>query len=269
MWLYILGAVILLVLAVYLVLIAPGKRKEIKEYVGVRFAHRGLYNDERAENSMSAFRAAVEAGYGIELDVRLSKDGELVVFHDDTLTRVAKIEGRVDEFTADELSEIKLSDTEDTVPKFSDVLKLVDGRVPLLVEIKEDAGNYKVSSRTAEILKEYNGRFIVESFNPLSLHNFGKLYPTPALGVLSMNYFKEEKYKKPLYFVLKYLLLNRFASPSFIAFCHTDKSLSLTLLKKLFGVVTFAWTVRSPEEERAALKAGYSGVIFENYIPED
>lgn len=269
MWIYIVLGVLFALVVLYLVAIAPGRRADIKEYVGVRFAHRGLHNAEREENSMSAFRAAVEAGYGIELDIRLSKDGELVVFHDDTLTRVAKIEGRVDEFTADELANIKLGDTEDTVPRFADVLALVDGKVPLLVEIKEDAGNYRVSARAAEMLSGYKGRFIVESFNPLSLGNFKKLCPEPARGVLSTDYMKNKKYRKPMYLLLRALMLNRVASPAFIAYHHTDKSLSLSILRHLFGVVTFAWTVRSPEEEAAALAAGYDGVIFENYIPED
>ena len=263
MWIYIILAVLAAAIVLYLVLIAPSSSKGIKEYRGVRFAHRGLHGNGRAENSMSAFRAAVEAGYGIELDVRLSKDGELVVFHDDTLTRVAKIEGRVDEFTADELATFKLSDTEDTVPRFSDVLRLVDGRVPLLVEIKEDAGKKDVSTKAAEMLREYKGKFIVESFNPLSLGNFHKYCPDVALGVLSMNYFKEEKYRKPLYFILKHLLINRAAHPSFIAYCHTDRSPSLWILRHVFGVTTFAWTVRSPEEEKKALEAGFDGVIFE------
>ena len=263
MWIPIVLAALAALVALYLVLIAPSSSRGVKEYRGVRFAHRGLHGNGRAENSMSAFRAAVEAGYGIELDVRLSKDGELVVFHDDTLTRVAKIEGRVDEFTADELAKFNLSDTEDTVPRFADVLRLVDGKVPLLVEIKEDAGKYDVSTKTAEMLREYSGKFIVESFNPLSLGNFHKLCPDVALGVLSMNYYKEEKYRKPLYFLLWHLFLNRVAHPSFIAYCHTDRSPSLWILRHVFGVTTFAWTVRSPEEERAALDKGFDGVIFE------
>jgi glycerophosphoryl diester phosphodiesterase len=126
-----------------------------------------------------------------------------------------------------------------------------------------------VSARAAEVLANYKGRFIVESFNPLSLGNFKKLCPEPARGVLSTDYMKDEKYRKPMYLLLRALMLNRVASPAFIAYHHTDRSLSLNILRRLFGVVTFAWTVRSPEEEAAALAAGYDGVIFENYIPED
>ena len=98
-------AFLLLSFLFYLFLIKPEKREGMEKLLSKRYAHRGLHNDERAENSLSAFRAAVEAGYGIELDVRLSSDGELVVFHDATLDRVVGREGRVIDFTAEELKE--------------------------------------------------------------------------------------------------------------------------------------------------------------------
>ncbi len=264
--LYILLGVAFLGLAVYLILIAPTKNEKIEEYKSTLFAHRGLHNKERAENSMSAFSAAVEGGYGIELDVRLSRDGELVVFHDDTLERVCGVLGRVDEYTADELSKMSLSGTKDGVPRFSDVLTLVSGRVPLLVEIKEDAGKYDVSDKTAEILNSYSGPYIIESFNPLSLGNIAKKLPDVPRGILSQNYYKYEKYRKPLYFILRCLLLNRICKPSFIAYDHSDYNcISLRIARRLFGAVTFAWTVRTPDEEKAARERGFDSVIFEGY----
>ncbi|MBQ5816532.1 MAG: glycerophosphodiester phosphodiesterase, partial [Oscillospiraceae bacterium] len=105
----VIGGLLILFAIAFLILIAPGEKRDIEKYRKVKFAHRGLHNEERAENSMSAFSAAVEAGFGIELDVRLSSDGVLVVFHDDTLNRVAGVDGRVDAFTADELSAMSLS----------------------------------------------------------------------------------------------------------------------------------------------------------------
>lgn len=268
-YLLIIGGVILLLYAVYLVLIAPGKRLGVQKYKGARFAHRGLHDDTRAENSISAFRAAVEMGFGIELDVRLSSDGELVVFHDDTLDRVVGIEGRVDAFTAEELSKMSLSGTADGVPRFSEVLSLVDGRVPLLVEIKEDPGNSRVSAKAAEMLADYRGEFLVESFNPLSLKNSKKTLKNIPHGVLSHRYYDFEKYRKPLYFLLQILLLNCLCRPAFIAYDHRHyKCYSLRTLRTLFGVTTFAWTIRSAEEEAEAYKHGFDGVIFENYVPE-
>ena len=260
-------ALLLLLFSLFLFLVKPGKRRaEIDKFKKVKFAHRGLHGSGVSENSMTAFRLATEAGYGIELDVRLSSDGELVVFHDDTLDRVTGISGRVDSKSADELSQIHLSGTDDTVPKFSDVLKLIDGRVPLLIEIKEDAMKYDVSTKTAEILSDYKGEFIIESFNPLSLANIRKLMPNVLRGQLCMDYMKEEKYRKPMYFLLKNFILNFKSRPDFIAFCHTDsKCFVFRRLKKLFKVPAFAWTVKSKEEEQKALENGFDSIIFEQY----
>ena len=266
------GAIALSVLSVFflifLFLIKPcGKRRErMKRFTEYKYAHRGLHDATRAENSLSAFKAAVEAGYAIELDVRLSSDGELVVFHDDTLERVTDKEGRVDERSAKELSEIHLMGTNDTIPTFAEVLSVVDGRVPLLVEIKEDAMKYGVTEKTAEMLRTYKGEFIVESFNPLALSLFKKLMPDTLRGVLSQNFLSQKKYRKPMYFLLENLLLNVACRPDFIAFNHTDhKNCALRLTKKLFRTTTVAWTIRSKEEEEKAYKNGFSTVIFENY----
>ncbi len=263
---------IVIVLAVlfliYLFLVAPKNRKEMSKHKNNLYAHRGLHNDERAENSMSAFRAAVDAGYGIELDIRLSKDGKLVVFHDDTLDRVCGREGKVVDFTSEELASFSLRGTSDGVPLFSDVLALVDGKVPLLVEIKEDPGNSAVSLAACEMLRGYKGEYIVESFNPLSLVTVKKNMPEVCRGILSHRYYEYEQYKKPLYFLLQALLLNFLCRPAFIAYDHRHASaFSLRFCRAMFGVPTMAWTVRSAEEEHEARKAGFDGIIFENYLP--
>ncbi len=261
--------IILVVLfALYLFLVAPKNKKEMKKFKTVMYAHRGLHNDERAENSMSAFRAAVEGGYGIELDIRLSKDGKLVVFHDDTLDRVCKMTGRVIDFTGEELSRFSLNGTADGIPLFSDVLALVDGKVPLLVEIKEDAGDSSVSMAACKMLREYKGDYIVESFNPLSLKTVKKNMPQVMRGILSQRYYEYEKYRKPLYFLLQSLLLNFLCRPAFIAYDHRHaKSFALRFVRGFFGVPTLAWTVRSAEDEAVARKNGFDGIIFENYVP--
>ena len=267
--LIIISALLVAFAALYLFAVATKRSKEIKKYRGARFAHRGLHSDTAAENSMSAFRLAVENGYGIELDVRLSSDGTLVVFHDDTLERVTGREGRVDAFTAEELSKIHLHETDDTIPTFKEVLELVSGKVPLLVEIKEDAGNLDVSTETARILSEYEGEYIIESFNPVSLKNVKKLLPGVERGFLSQCFYREEKYRKPMYFLLQCLLTNFLCRPSFIAYNHKHyKSFGLFVARKLFGATAFARTIKSKEEEAAAKAHGFDGVIFEGYIPD-
>lgn len=260
--------ILLVLFAVYLILIAPGRKNGIGKYAHVKFAHRGLHDAQRAENSISAFKAAVDAGYGIELDVRLSKDGVLMVFHDDTLERVVGAEGRVDAYTAEELGKMSLSGTEDGVPTFRQVLDTVAGRVPLLVEIKEDPGTSAVSVAAAQMLAEYEGDYIVESFNPLSLATMAKRLPGAARGILSHRYYEYEKYRKPLYFLLQCLLLNRVCRPAFIAYDHRHAKAFSLRAARLMGAVTFAWTVRSAEEEKQAIKNGFDSIIFENYLPE-
>ena len=259
---------IVILFLIYLFLISPRNRKEMKEFKTKMYAHRGLHNAERAENSMSAFKAAVESGYGIELDIRLSKDGELVVFHDDTLDRVCGREGKVIDFTVDELATFKLSGTNDGIPRFADVLALVDGKVPLLVEIKEDPGVSAVSEAACKMLKGYKGAYIVESFNPLSLKTVKKNMPEVSRGILSHRYYEYEPYRKPLYFLLQSLLLNFLCRPAFIAYDHRHaKAFGLRFVRGFFRVPTLAWTVKSAEDEAEARKNGFDGIIFEGYLP--
>ncbi len=266
-----LGALIL-AFCIYLLLLRTKRcGKGIAPYRGVNFAHRGLHGEGVAENSLSAFAAAVESGFGIELDVRLTADGKMVVFHDDTLTRVAGIDKRVDSLSLAELRECRLSGTEDTVPTLKEVFALIDGRVPLLIEIKEDAGNSRVTETLVRELDGYSGPYIVESFNPLSLKTFRRLRPDVPLGILSQHFCRREQYKgKLLYFLLQNMLLNFLSAPDFVAYDHTDaKMTSLVLAKGLFGTPTFAWTVRSEEEADAARAAGFDGIIFEGFLPKD
>lgn len=136
--------ILLLVLAVLFLLLLlllrpdPSARKKMAPFVGRRYAHRGLHcaQDGIPENSLPAFRRAVEAGYGIELDLHLTTDGQLVVFHDDTLDRVCGVTGRVDEKSYAELQQLRLLGTEERIPLFSEVLDIVAGKIPMIVEVK-------------------------------------------------------------------------------------------------------------------------------------
>ena len=268
--LIVIGAVMLLFFSAYLYLIMPTfrRKKQIMKFAENKYAHRGLHGSGVAENSLSAFRLAVERGYGIELDVRLSRDGELVVFHDNTLDRVTEKSGKVDSYDYSDLKEMKLSGTEDTIPLFSEVLKTVDGKVPLLVELKEESGQYAVTEKALEILKDYKGEYIIESFNPLALGLVKKKKPEILRGMLSMNYMAEKKHRKPIYFIVQTLVTNVICRPDFISYDHKQyKNAPLRLCRSLFGVTTFAWTVCSQEDEDLAYKHKFDSVIFENYIP--
>ena len=121
----------------------------MKKFDGIMLAHRGLHGGSIAENSIPAFAAAADRGIGIELDVRLSSDGEVVIFHDDTLERMTGMSGGVSNYTAKELAKLSLADTGYGIPTLREVLALVNGRVPLLVELKENVGDTTGKERTA------------------------------------------------------------------------------------------------------------------------
>ena len=267
--LIVLLSLLLLILIATPILLFPGRRRRgVDAFSHVLFAHRGLHDATHAENSLSAFARAVEHGYGIELDVRLSKDGELVVFHDDTLDRVAGVSGLVKDFTTEELAAMSLSGTGEGIPTFRAVLELVGGRVPLLVEIKENAGDSAVSEKTAEMLSSYRGPFVIESFNPLSLARIRRLLPGVYRGQLSDRFTREKQFRKPMFVLLELFLLNFRARPDFIAYRFDEtRFFPFRLLRAFYPRPLFAYTVKSEEEERFARAHGFDTVIFENYLP--
>ena len=269
--LIVLASILLLLGGMWLYMIWPGKRRpEMEKYKSVKYAHRGLHDENKAENSMSAFAAAKEKGFGIELDVRLSKDGELVVFHDETLTRVAGKEGKVIDFTADELAKMSLSGTSDGIPTLRQVLDLIDGAVPLLIEIKMGDGERGVAEKFIEVIEGYKGDFIVESFNPIALKIVRRERPDILRGILSAEYMKDPKYGgKLLYRLAQNLALNFLMRPDFIAYDKKGYAVSgLRFVRRVFGTPLITWTIKSQEEENEAISRGFDTVIFENYIPE-
>ncbi len=261
--------VMLLFFGIFLFLVKPsGRRGAMEKFKNVRYAHRGLHSEDAAENSITAFSRAVEAGYGIELDVRLSRDGELVVFHDPTLDRVTNSTGKVIDKTLAELRELRLLGTEDCVPTLREVLSVVDGKIPLLIELKEEPGEYGVTEKTLEILKDYKGAYMIESFNPLALARVKKLAPDTVRGFLSQNFGKTEL-RGFRYFLLEHLFLNVICRPDFIAYSHTDANMPIfRFVKAFFRVPCLAWTVESPDADKCALENGFSGVIFQHYKPK-
>ena len=258
--LYIILAVLLLIFLVYAVLVIPSSGAKANKFKGVRFAHRGLYGGNVKENTAQAFRAAVSAGYGIELDVQLSNDGVPVVAHDYDLKRVFGIEGRVDSFSAAELAGFG-------VPRFSEALEIIGGKVPLLAEMKAERTDVSVCEKAAELLDSYKGEFLVESFNPLALLWFKKNRPDYIRGQLSSDFRRDKEKGNPLLmFALRHLLFNFLTRPDFIAYNRKyPRAASLSFCRAL-GVPLFAWTVRSEEELEACGKY-FDAVIFENFCP--
>ena len=268
LWIFLMVAAA--VFALYLFLIAPRPRRESGSYAGKMYAHRGLYDNggQSPENSLAAFQGAVDAGYGIELDVQFSRDGELVVFHDETLARVCGRPERVRDLTREELGNCRLASSFEGVPSFSQVLALVKGRTPLIVEIKPYGQPALLAKRVWEALSAYQGPYVVESFHPLAMRWFHKNAPQVIRGQLAMGR-KGKKGRRLMYWGLKYLLCNCLSRPDFVAYdLHTDRNLSMALMRLLYRPVLAAWTVRTEKEREEAGKR-YDLQIFEGFLPKD
>lgn len=270
MWiLYILLGLLVLV-GLYLFAIAPRmvNKPDASILMHHDYAHRGLHDNagEAPENSMAAFCKAVESGYGIELDVQLTKDRIPVIFHDETLKRVCKAPGKVRDYTYEELQQFHLCDSEEKIPLFADFLRMVNGRVPLIVEIKIHENATEVCSKVDEILKPYVGPYCMESFHPLAVRWYKKNRPEVIRGQLSSN-FREDG-KEPIErFLVHHLLFNFLARPDFIAYNHKyKKAVSRTICQKFFHALSVAWTIRSQKEMDDARDA-FSLFIFESFIP--
>ena len=263
-------AIILILLLLYL-LSLRGRRKHpgLQQFKGWYYAHRGLHNEARPENSLAAFRAAVDAGLGMELDIHLLKDGQLAVIHDSSLQRTTGAEGQVEDLTADQLANYHLGGTEQTVPDFRQVLALVDGKVPLIVELKSVSNNYKELCETAcNMLESYEGPYCIESFDPRCVYWLRKHRPHIIRGQL-VERFTKSKVNVPwiLKFCLTYQLFNFLLLPDFVAHEYNcRKTLSDRLVRKLWGIQGVSWTLRNKEQFDTALSEGLLP-IFENFIP--
>ena len=256
------------ILALFAVL--PGRRRDRAPFDRTLYAHRGLHSDDSRypENSLIAFRLAREAGYGVELDVQLTADKQVVVFHDDTLLRMCGVDRRVDELTYEELQQLSLLDSQHRIPLLTDVLEVLDG-APVLCEFKamRSYTDTSLCEIALPILRGYKGPFCVESFNPLMIRWFRKNAPDVIRGVLSKKFTEEDHLKPILGFALCALLTNCLSRPDFIAFCYKDKKLlSFSLCRALYRPYTVAWTLR--EEEALAASKEFDAVIFENIDKE-
>ncbi len=270
---FIVGTAILalsIIALIYLFLISPRMSNGADmELLSGDYAHRGLWTEKYPENSLSAFELAARNGYGIELDVRLSKDKQVVVFHDDTLKRMCGVDKRVDELTLKELKALTLGGTNERIPTFSEVLSLVNGRVPLLVEVKGEMPDPELCDAASRMLDKYNGPFCVECFSPIILNWFKKHRPTYARGQLvTKPDHKGRKYGRIIRFVLPRMLTNFLSRPDFIAIDgNMSHALGFTICTKALKAKGFLWTVRRPNDYIACKKAGYSA-IFEKFSPK-
>ena len=250
----------------------PGRRPQAwKPFLGKNFAHRGLHDNSWGipENSMMAFKRAVDRGYGIELDVHLTADRQLVVHHDDSLYRMCHVDRTIERVTLKELRSLHLLNTEETIPTLEEVLKLVNGRVPLLIELKCETSRYKELCRKVySALAAYPGAYLIESFNPLALRWFKKHHPDILRGQLSCNFFKEKPHCDLVLFLIASLGSNFLCRPDFISYKYTDiGSLNVRINCGLFRSKLAVWTIKS-RDAYEKMRSRAQMFIFEGFIPD-
>ena len=266
------GIVCVVLILLYLLCCMPYKAKKEQKapFSGLMAAHRGLYEKDQSvpENSLEAFRRAAKEGYGVELDVQLSKDGEVVVFHDDTVDRMTTATGRVDSFTLEELQALPLKGTAERIPLFTDVMAVLDGVSPTIVELKSTKNIGPLCEKTLAILRTLKGPFCVESFDPRIVRWFYKNAPDLMRGQLTESYRCWRKAGKNVRqsFLMGTLCFNFLTHPQFIAFGRGRRPLSW-FLGKLTGTAHVFWTAL-PEHDQALLKKQYDCLIFQYYHPE-
>ncbi len=256
--LYITLVVIGVLIFLYFFAICPANGKKAAAFDGKYIAHRGLHCGVIKENTREAFEKAVKYGYGIELDIQLSSDKVPVINHDYTLKRVFGVDKEVSSLTVRELRMIG-------VPTLSEVLEIIDGKVPLVAEIKGESSDIEVCEKSAELLDNYDGIYCVESFNPMHLRWFKRNRPQVIRGQLSTAFGKRDNKKGFLHQLLRHLLLNFLSRPHFIAYEYKYKSVSARLCA-LLGAHMVCWTPKSADDVNASKKY-YRTYIFEGYEP--
>lgn len=243
-----------------------GRMEHLKKW---SYAHRGLHGPGVPENSLAAFQAALEAGYGVELDVHLLADGNMAVIHDSKLIRTTGAEGRIEELTTEELKNYRLEGTEETIPTFREILELFAGKAPLIVELKPLGKNHAaLTEATCKMLDEYNIDYCMESFDPRCVAWLKKNRPEIVRGQLSENFFASKNI--PLPAIVKFVMsknLSHFTTrPDFIAYRFADRksTLSLRFCRKQMECVT--WTLTSQADYDTAVAEGWVP-IFEGFLP--
>ena len=210
-------------------------------------AHRGFFNNKDGipENSILAFEKAIQSNFMIELDVHLLKDNKIVVFHDDNLKRMTGLDKEIKDCTYSEIEKLRLLDTEQKIPLFEEVLELVSGKVPILIELKYDVKVGLLENEIKKLLENYNGKCAVQSFSPNTVYWFKKNAPEVVRGQLSCA-FDKKKMNKISKFALSNLVFNIFTKPDFVS--YNIHSVEKILSKIGRNMILLGWTVKTKQE---------------------
>ncbi|MDO5620200.1 MAG: glycerophosphodiester phosphodiesterase family protein [Paracoccus sp. (in: a-proteobacteria)] len=235
-------------------------------------AHRGLHQPGIPENSLAAFRAAIDAGYAIECDIQPAADGTAMVFHDYDLKRLCGADGFVNQQSPEALAQTRLLDTDETIPTLAQILALVAGRTPLLIEIKDQDGRLgpdigDLQDRVAALLVDYHGPVAVMSFNPHTTAAFHKAAPEIACGLTSCHFPADDWPMLGADQRARLADLADYTSSGscFISHQHTDLTNPAVARIKAAGGVILCWTIRSPESEANARQIAQN-ITFEGYL---
>ena len=267
------GLFIILLYYIYIFTILPAikKPKELDRFKKTKYAHRGYHclDEGIPENTMAAFKRAVDMGFGIEFDVNLSKDKKPVIMHDDSLKRMCGVDIKISQSNYGDIANYSIASTEQTPPLLSDILELVDGKVTLLVELKTVGGNYAELCTVAfELLDNYKGDYMVESFDPRVLTWMKKHRKNVVRGQLACYMSTKSSHGKKS-FLLRNLMLNFLSRPHFVAYKFADRAnVSLVVCRGLGKAPVFYWTIRDEDTANRALADGGT-IIFENFDPSD
>ena len=254
----------LLLLFIWAILPCRRNHSKLKYLKGLHIAHRGLHDNDNSipENSILSFKNAVSNGYAIENDIHLTKDGEVVVFHDDNLSRMCGINKKIKDMTLSEIKELRLLNTREAIPTLKECLEVIDGRVPLLIEFKYESNAAELCQKANEILENYKGLYFVQSFHPQILYWYKKHNKKICRGQLSSP-FKGEGFTKRLAGLLVFNFLSR---PDFVSYDLNGKNYFPFKLNKKLGAFPVGWTFKSEKSEKECKNDFYT-FIFENYIP--
>ncbi|SDE57051.1 Glycerophosphoryl diester phosphodiesterase [Paracoccus isoporae] len=243
------------------------------DFTRLPIAHRGLHSRGVPENSLAAFRAAIGAGYAIELDIQPASDGTPMVFHDYDLNRMCGDEGYVNDMDPEALGELSLDGTDEKIPTLAETLREVAGQVPLLIEIKDQDGRLgtgigELQDKVAAQLEDYTGPVAVMSFNPNTVKAFGDAAPEITRGLTSCAFDKDDW---PMLDDETRETLSELADfdrigAEFLSHQASDLANPAVQALKDRGVRILCWTVRSAEEEAEARRIA-DGITFENYRP--
>lgn len=265
--------ILIMAAAIWLYCIKPGnsfdeaRKKAFKQY---DYAHRGFYTKDQSipENSLPAFQRAVSKGFGVELDLQLTADGQVVVFHDDTLKRMCGIDAAVSSLTWKELQQYSLAQSGEKIPLFSQVLKVMNGKTPMIIELKPYENTEELCRKTCELLLGYRGLWCVESFSPNVVKWFRKNQPDVVRGQLMAKFTrKDEHFNIFTAFLSRNLFVNIMGRPNFIAYdVNARKNWSLRTACSLFHAQEVCWTIRNPQQLWSIKTEGAMG-IFEYFDP--